>query len=88
MDAIVNAANSGMLGCFVLCHGCIGNAIHTYTATAAEPLITEGVPTKPADGYAADIQCAEELQLEDCGGNTSFHLTVEGAVLAICSNAT
>lgn len=28
--AIVNAANSRMLGCFVPCHGCIDNAIHTY----------------------------------------------------------
>ena len=29
-DAIVNAANSGMTGCYVPCHGCIDNAIHTY----------------------------------------------------------
>lgn len=29
-DAIVNAANSGMLGCFIPCHRCIDNAIHTY----------------------------------------------------------
>lgn len=29
-DAIVNAANSQMLGCFVPCHSCIDNAIHTY----------------------------------------------------------
>ena len=29
VDAIVNAANSAMLGCFVPCHGCIDNAIHT-----------------------------------------------------------
>ena len=29
-DAIVNAANSQMLGCFLPCHGCIDNAIHTY----------------------------------------------------------
>lgn len=29
-DAIVNAANSEMLGCFCPCHGCIDNAIHTY----------------------------------------------------------
>ena len=29
-DAIVNAANSQMLGCFHPCHGCIDNAIHTY----------------------------------------------------------
>lgn len=28
--AIVNAANSGMLGCFVPCHRCIDNAIHSY----------------------------------------------------------
>ena len=27
---IVNAANSQMLGCFVPCHGCIDNAIHTF----------------------------------------------------------
>lgn len=28
--AIVNAANSRMLGCFSPCHGCIDNAIHTF----------------------------------------------------------
>lgn len=28
--AIVNAANSQMLGCFAPCHGCIDNAIHTF----------------------------------------------------------
>ena len=29
-DAIVNAANSGMTGCYVPCHGCIDNCIQTY----------------------------------------------------------
>lgn len=29
-DAIVNAANSEMLGCFCPCHCCIDNAIHTF----------------------------------------------------------
>ena len=29
-DAIVNAANSGMTGCYVPCHRCIDNCIHTY----------------------------------------------------------
>lgn len=29
-DAIVNAANSAMLGCFCPNHGCIDNAIHTF----------------------------------------------------------
>lgn len=29
-DAIVNAANSQLLGCFCPCHGCIDNVIHTF----------------------------------------------------------
>lgn len=31
--AIVNAANSGMTGCYAPCHGCIDNAIHTFAGT-------------------------------------------------------
>jgi len=30
VDAIVNAANSGMTGCYVPCHNCIDNCIHTF----------------------------------------------------------
>ncbi len=30
VDAIVNAANSQMLGCFIPMHNCIDNCIHTY----------------------------------------------------------
>ena len=29
IDAIVNAANSQLLGCFIPCHGCIDNVIHS-----------------------------------------------------------
>lgn len=29
-DAIVNAANSGMTGCYVPCHKCIDNCIHSF----------------------------------------------------------
>lgn len=29
-DAIVNAANSGMTGCYIPCHNCIDNIIHTF----------------------------------------------------------
>ena len=29
-DAIVNAANSGMTGCYSPCHACIDNCIHTF----------------------------------------------------------
>ncbi len=31
VDCIVNAANSKMLGCFIPNHGCIDNAIHTFS---------------------------------------------------------
>ena len=30
VGAIVNAANSGMTGCYQPCHSCIDNCIHTY----------------------------------------------------------
>ena len=29
-DAIVNAANAGMTGCYIPCHSCIDNCIHTF----------------------------------------------------------
>ena len=34
-DAIVNAANSALLGCFCPNHGCIDNAIHTFSGWRA-----------------------------------------------------
>ena len=37
-DAIVNAANSGMTGCYAPCHGCIDNAIHTYAGVQLRTL--------------------------------------------------
>ena len=30
VSAIVNAANSGMTGCYIPCHACIDNCIHTF----------------------------------------------------------
>ena len=49
VDAIVNAANSQLLGCFVPCHGCIDNAIHTYAGVelrlaCAELMEQQGYP--------------------------------------------
>lgn len=52
VDAIVNAANSQMLGCFVPCHGCIDNAIHTY---AGIELRLECAKIMEAQGYAQPI---------------------------------
>lgn len=33
VDAIVNAANNRLLGCYIPCHRCIDNAIHTFAGT-------------------------------------------------------
>ena len=46
-DAIVNAANSGMTGCYQPCHNCIDNCIHTYAGiqlrnTCAEIMKRQG----------------------------------------------
>ena len=49
-DAIVNAANSQMMGCFVPCHGCIDNAIHTYA----------GVQLRLACAQLMELQGREE----------------------------
>ena len=48
-DAIVNAANSGMTGCYIPNHRCIDNAIHTFTGVelrlaCAELMATQGHP--------------------------------------------
>lgn len=51
-DAIVNAANSQMLGCFYPCHGCIDNAIHTFSGVqlraACADLMKEQGHSEPA----------------------------------------
>lgn len=47
VGAIVNAANSGMTGCYQPCHNCIDNCIHTYAGiqlrlTCAEIMEEQG----------------------------------------------
>ena len=48
-DAIVNAANSGMTGCYIPNHRCIDNAIHTFAGVelrlaCAELMTKQGYP--------------------------------------------
>ena len=51
VDAIVNAANSEMLGCFIPNHRCIDNAIHTFSGielrTFCHHLMTEQGKKEP-----------------------------------------
>lgn len=49
VDGIVNAANSGMTGCYCPCHGCIDNAIHTF---AGVQLRLECAAMMKEQGYA------------------------------------
>lgn len=61
VDAIVNAANAQMLGCWVPGHYCIDNAIHTFAgvqlrAACAKAMAAQGHPeptaqAKVTDGY-------------------------------------
>lgn len=53
-DAVVNAANSQMLGCFCPNHGCIDNAIHTFSgiqlrAACAELMEEQGHEEKTGE---------------------------------------
>lgn len=40
-DAIVNAANSQLLGCFCPCHACIDNCIHTFAGVRLRLICNE-----------------------------------------------
>ncbi len=49
IDAIVNAANSGLTGCYIPNHNCIDNTIHTYAGielrnACAEIMTEQGYP--------------------------------------------
>ena len=64
-DAIVNAANSGMTGCYIPNHRCIDNAIHTYAGVAlrrycAEMMEKQGYPEPTGQAKitpAFDLPC-------------------------------
>ena len=58
-DAIVNAANSQMLGCFVPCHGCIDNAIHS---AAGMQLRNECAEIKQQQGHPEPTGSAKITQ--------------------------
>lgn len=70
VGAIVNAANSGMLGCFCPNHGCIDNAIHTYSGVqlrleCADLMQKQGYeePTGTAKiTHAYNLSCEHILQ--------------------------
>ena len=70
-DAIVNAANSGMTGCYIPNHRCIDNAIHTYAGAelrlaCAELMASQGhEENRRKTGHALDrVQAPLQRQSE------------------------
>ena len=47
-DAIVNAANSALLGCWIPGHLCIDNAIHTFAGEGVDGVVDAQMPGNPA----------------------------------------
>ena len=90
-DAIVNAANSGMTGCYCPNHGCIDNAIHTYAGVqlrlaCAEIMDKQGYPEPTGQAKitpAFDLPCRYVLHTVGpiINGRVTQH---DRALLASC----
>lgn len=90
-DAIVNAANSGMTGCYIPNHRCIDNAIHTYAGVqlrryCAEMMERQGHPEPTGQAKltpAFDLPC--KYILHTVGPIVDHRVTRrEEALLASC----
>lgn len=62
-DAIVNAANSQMLGCFCPCHGCIDNAIHTFSGVQLRAACAELMRRQGHEKYAGGAKITPAYNL-------------------------
>ena len=90
-DAIVNAANSGMTGCYQPCHNCIDNCIHTYAGVQLRNACAEIIEKQ---GYEEPTGCAKitsafnlpcKYVLHTVGPIVQGHLTKEHEeLLASC----
>lgn len=63
-DAIVNAANSQMLGCFCPNHKCIDNAVHTFSGIQLRQKMNDIMQGKTAKTGCAIISTAYNLPCE------------------------
>lgn len=62
-DAIVNAANAQMLGCFCPCHGCIDNAIHTFSGVQLRAACAELMRRQGHEEYAGGAKITPAYNL-------------------------
>lgn len=93
-DAIVNAANAQMLGCFVPGHGCIDNAIHTFAGVqlrlaCASLMQTLGRPARTGEAFVTPaFNLPSRYVLHTVGPVVEGPLTeVHRRQLATCYNA-
>ncbi len=83
IDAIVNAANSALRGCFVPCHGCVDNVIHSVSGIqlrlACDELMTRQGYDEPTGQAkitpAFNLPC--RYVLHTVGPIVSYQLTKE-----------
>lgn len=61
--AIVNAANSALLGCFCPCHGCIDNAIHTFAGIQLRSECAEIIRKQGFDEPAGQAKITDAYNL-------------------------
>lgn len=92
--AIVNAANSGLTGCYLPCHACIDNCIHTYAGIqlrqdCAALMAAQGHPEPPGQAKitkAYNLPC--DYVLHTVGPMVEGPLTPEHErLLASCYRA-
>lgn len=90
-DAIVNAANSQMLGCFYPCHGCIDNAIHSFAGVQLRLACSEVMKQQGHDEPTGKAKITPAFNLpgkyviHTVGPIVQGHLTKsDGELLASC----
>ena len=81
-DAIVNAANSQMLGCFCPNHKCIDNAVHTFSGIQLRQKMNDIMQGKTAKTGCAIISPAYNLPCEYII-HTSVRLLTENLMICI-----
>lgn len=83
-DGIVNAANSGLLGCFCPNHGCIDNAIHTFAGVELRLECAEIMKKQGREEKTGEVKVTKAYNLPSkyvlhtvgpivCGGLTQRH---------------
>lgn len=65
-DAIVNAANSKMLGCFIPCHGCIDNAIHSAAGVQLRMECADIMKHQQSDEPTGEAKITKAYNLPCC----------------------